>query len=101
MRNRSVIVDLFQGQQKSSLKCLKCGLQSHRFEPFMYLSVPLQDCQEPKQFLEDCIREYCSEEKMVGDERWKCPQCRSPQESVKKIDLWSLPNILIIHLKRF
>lgn len=32
---------------------------------------------------------------------WLCPACRRPQQGVKKISLWSLPNILVIHLKRF
>lgn len=32
---------------------------------------------------------------------WFCPKCKKLRESTKKIDLWKLPNILIIHLKRF
>jgi ubiquitin C-terminal hydrolase len=30
-----------------------------------------------------------------------CPQCKTHQRAFKKLDLWSLPQILIIHLKRF
>jgi ubiquitin carboxyl-terminal hydrolase 4/11/15 len=41
MRNRSVIVDLFQGQLKSTLKCPDCQRISIKFDPFMYLSVPI------------------------------------------------------------
>jgi ubiquitin carboxyl-terminal hydrolase 6/32 len=40
-RNRSVIVDLFQGQLKSTVKCPDCGKISITFDPFMYLSLPL------------------------------------------------------------
>eukprot|EP00854_Cymbomonas_tetramitiformis_P020716 gene20716-24826_t len=40
-RNNSVIVDLFQGQYKSTLVCPSCGKQSVTFDPFMYLSLPL------------------------------------------------------------
>eukprot|EP00468_Gymnochlora_sp_CCMP2014_P010982 CAMPEP_0167756520 /NCGR_PEP_ID=MMETSP0110_2-20121227/9429_1 /TAXON_ID=629695 /ORGANISM="Gymnochlora sp., Strain CCMP2014" /LENGTH=1205 /DNA_ID=CAMNT_0007642635 /DNA_START=52 /DNA_END=3669 /DNA_ORIENTATION=+ len=42
LRNRSVIVDLFMGQLKSTVVCPndKCRNVSVTFDPFMYLSVP-------------------------------------------------------------
>ncbi|AEE82901.1 ubiquitin-specific protease 10 [Arabidopsis thaliana] len=40
-RNDSVIVDVCQGQYKSTLVCPACGKISITFDPFMYLSVPL------------------------------------------------------------
>ncbi|XP_065350294.1 uncharacterized protein LOC135946144 [Cloeon dipterum] len=39
--NKSVIVDSFQGQFKSTVICNVCRHVSVTFEPFMYLSVPL------------------------------------------------------------
>ncbi|CDQ98973.1 unnamed protein product [Oncorhynchus mykiss] len=30
-----------------------------------------------------------------------CPICKKHQLATKKLDLWSLPEVLIIHLKRF
>lgn len=30
-----------------------------------------------------------------------CPMCKKHQFATKKLDLWSLPEVLIIHLKRF
>ncbi|PPQ64778.1 hypothetical protein CVT24_007864 [Panaeolus cyanescens] len=41
MRNDSVIVDLFQGQYKSTLVCPECSKISITFDPFMYLTLPL------------------------------------------------------------
>ncbi|KAJ8598430.1 hypothetical protein CTAYLR_007661 [Chrysophaeum taylorii] len=41
LRNRSVIVDLFQGQLMSERRCTTCDKRSLKFETFMYLSVPL------------------------------------------------------------
>ena len=32
---------------------------------------------------------------------WYCPNCEVPVEAVRKCTLWKLPEILIIHLKRF
>lgn len=40
-RNDSVIVDVCQGQYKSTLVCPVCNKVSVTFDPFMYLSLPL------------------------------------------------------------
>ncbi|KAF3610754.1 hypothetical protein DY000_02048760 [Brassica cretica] len=40
-RNDSVIVDVCQGQYKSTLVCPDCGKFSITFDPFMYLTLPL------------------------------------------------------------
>ena len=44
-RNDSVIVDHFQGMYKSTLVCPSCQHCSVKFDPFMYLSVPLPEPQ--------------------------------------------------------
>ncbi|CAG7722265.1 unnamed protein product [Allacma fusca] len=41
LRNKSIIVDLFHGQLKSSVRCKECNQESVRFDPFNYLSLPL------------------------------------------------------------
>ncbi|WFD20311.1 ubiquitinyl hydrolase 1 [Malassezia caprae] len=40
-RNDSVIVDLFQGQYRSTLVCPECAKVSIKFDPFMYLTLPI------------------------------------------------------------
>lgn len=40
-RNDSIIVDLFQGQFKSTVNCPQCDKVSITFDPFMYLTLPL------------------------------------------------------------
>ncbi|KAJ9099187.1 hypothetical protein QFC21_004067 [Naganishia friedmannii] len=40
-RNDSAIVDLFQGQLKSTLICPDCNKKSITLDPFMYLTVPI------------------------------------------------------------
>lgn len=42
-RNRSIIVDLFHGQLKSTLRCCTCGFTSVTFDPFSFLSLPLPE----------------------------------------------------------
>lgn len=41
LRNDSIVVDLFQGQYKSTVICPECHKVSINFDPFLYLSVPL------------------------------------------------------------
>eukprot|EP00299_Pterocystis_sp_00344_P011721 c5515_g1_i1.p1 GENE.c5515_g1_i1~~c5515_g1_i1.p1 ORF type:complete len:902 (+),score=242.29 c5515_g1_i1:293-2707(+) len=42
-RNQSVVMDIFQGQFKSTVRCPipECGKVSVTFDPFMYVSVPV------------------------------------------------------------
>ena len=49
----------------------------------------------------DCLKLYTGEEKLGADNAWYCPKCEKPQEATKKMDIWNLPKVLIIHLKRF
>ncbi len=32
---------------------------------------------------------------------WYCPRCKKHVRATKKLDIWSLPEILVVHLKRF
>ncbi|XP_037285873.1 uncharacterized protein LOC119178743 isoform X2 [Rhipicephalus microplus] len=45
-RNRSVVVDTFQGQFRSTVVCSECGHVSVTYEPFMYLPLPLPHAME-------------------------------------------------------
>jgi len=51
--------------------------------------------------LSECLKLYTSQEKLGADDAWYCPNCEKHQQATKKFDLWSLPEVLIIHLKRF
>ncbi|CAG0921929.1 unnamed protein product [Notodromas monacha] len=51
--------------------------------------------------LKDCFRLFTTTETLRGDNAWYCPKCKVHQEATKKIDIWSLPDILIVQLKRF
>ncbi|XP_057333182.1 ubiquitin carboxyl-terminal hydrolase 31-like [Microplitis mediator] len=51
--------------------------------------------------LEECFDLYTREEILGAEDAWHCPSCNKKQEVVKKLGLWSLPDILVIHLKRF
>ncbi|XP_036197489.1 ubiquitin carboxyl-terminal hydrolase 43 isoform X6 [Myotis myotis] len=51
--------------------------------------------------LDECFQFYTKEEQLAQDDAWKCPHCQALQQGVVKLSLWTLPDILIVHLKRF
>jgi len=99
-RDRSFLADLFQGQLRSSVTCTRCNLQQRRFEPFFSLSVPVAKGGGTSHVSES-LKAYLEEETLRGGERWMCPRCSKKVDALKKIDLWKLPAVLVLHLKRF
>uniref|UniRef100_A0A4W6FJH8 Ubiquitin carboxyl-terminal hydrolase 15 n=1 Tax=Lates calcarifer TaxID=8187 RepID=A0A4W6FJH8_LATCA len=51
--------------------------------------------------LKDCIELFTTKEKLGAEDPWYCPNCKQHQQATKKLDLWSLPPVLVVHLKRF
>ena len=51
--------------------------------------------------LRDCLEEFTKEEQLGEDDLWYCPSCKKHQQATKRFDLWKLPEILVVHLKRF
>ncbi|XP_056673493.1 ubiquitin carboxyl-terminal hydrolase 43 isoform X2 [Monodelphis domestica] len=56
---------------------------------------------QPSCTLNECFQLYTKEEQLAPDDAWKCPHCKILQQGMVKLSLWTLPDILIIHLKRF
>ncbi|XP_065576578.1 ubiquitin carboxyl-terminal hydrolase 15-like [Artemia franciscana] len=52
-------------------------------------------------YLKECLELYTTVEKLGADDAWYCPQCKEHQQATKKFDIWSLPDVLVIQLKRF
>nr|XP_029727906.1 ubiquitin carboxyl-terminal hydrolase 32 isoform X3 [Aedes albopictus] len=49
--------------------------------------------------LDHCLRAFTSEEKL---EQWyHCSHCKQKKPATKKLQIWKLPPVLIVHLKRF
>lgn len=51
--------------------------------------------------LYDCLEEFTKEEQLGEDDLWYCPRCKKHQQATKKFDVWTVPDILVVHLKRF
>ncbi|EKM50435.1 uncharacterized protein PHACADRAFT_129620 [Phanerochaete carnosa HHB-10118-sp] len=51
--------------------------------------------------LQDCLDEFTKKEQLGEDDLWYCPRCKKHQQATKSFDLWSVPDVLVVHLKRF
>ncbi|XP_061923312.1 ubiquitin carboxyl-terminal hydrolase 32 [Entelurus aequoreus] len=58
-------------------------------------------CQAEPISLQSCLKAFTSEEELGEDELYFCSKCKNHRLATKKLDLWRLPPILIVHLKRF
>ena len=51
--------------------------------------------------LQECFDLYTKAETLGQGNAWFCAACNRKQEVVKRMGLWSVPDVLVIHLKRF
>jgi len=51
--------------------------------------------------LDDCFSNFTRPEHLDEENKWYCSNCKEHVRAMKTMELWRLPNILIVHLKRF
>lgn len=51
--------------------------------------------------LDKCLNYFAKSEILSEDDLWYCPNCKDHRQATKKLEIWSVPDILTIHLKRF
>ena len=49
----------------------------------------------------DCLRTFTEQEVLDGENCWKCPKCKKYRRASKRLSIFRLPKILVVHLKRF
>jgi ubiquitin carboxyl-terminal hydrolase 9/13 len=89
--------DLFEGTLTSETRCLTCENVSQRDEPFLDLSVDL----EQHTSVTSCLRRFSEEEMLCERNKFHCDNCGGLQEAEKRMKIKRLPKILALHLKRF
>ena len=51
--------------------------------------------------LEDCLQLFEEMEQLGPEDPWHCPKCKDLRQAFKKFEIWQLPDVMVIHLKRF
>ena len=89
-----IINDVFCGRTCSQVICDSCGHVSNRFEDFYDLTLEVKNISNLNESLE----------KMVTPEKiddFNCENCKNKVTITKRTTLATLPNVLIVHLRRF
>ncbi|KAJ1629656.1 hypothetical protein T492DRAFT_614043 [Pavlovales sp. CCMP2436] len=97
----SMLIDLFCGQLRSTVECTRCGRASSCFDPFQDLSLQLPPRPRTAAHAERKQRAFCREEVLDDEERYFCSACAEYVRATKRLAVWRLPPILMVHLKRF
>lgn len=99
----SIVTALFGGTLQSEVRCLACGTDSKKFDPFLDLSLELPETvrQDATVLLSDCLASFVQVEELADTERYFCSSCKCKQKSTKQFWIRRLPNVLCLHLKRF
>ncbi|KAJ4294107.1 hypothetical protein N0V90_007797 [Kalmusia sp. IMI 367209] len=51
--------------------------------------------------LEECFAETSKSEVLSEDNAWYCNRCKELRRASKTLEIWTAPDILVVHLKRF
>lgn len=99
-----LVKELFSGTLRSDLLCGACGHRSSKYEPFLDLSLCISNGKEQTNANEDvtlntCLQNFTSVEELSG--HVFCDNCCRPQPTRKQLRIAVLPEILILHIKRF
>ncbi|CAK1542254.1 unnamed protein product [Leptosia nina] len=99
----SIVTAVFGGTLQSEVRCLACGTESKKFDPFLDLSLELPEIgrHEGPVSLTDCLESFVQVEELADTERYFCSSCKCKQKSTKQFWIRRLPNVLCLHLKRF
>jgi ubiquitin C-terminal hydrolase len=111
--NYSEVLNMFYGIHVSTLTSVgvdvsesksKYEYLSIRPEPFMVISLPIPDKKASNQehiTLMDCFDLNCEKELMEGNNAWFNESLGKKQDVYKRLVYWSLPDIMVIDIKRF
>jgi ubiquitin C-terminal hydrolase len=95
--NYSFFIETFNGSTISHIKCNQCNEEDTVFEPFNTLSLDLNELSGSDNLI-NCLNNYFNSSDNI--DTWNCEKCKN-KGCTKHTGLWTVPNYLIIHLKRF
>ncbi|RLN89116.1 hypothetical protein BBJ28_00015634 [Nothophytophthora sp. Chile5] len=111
----------FSGVLRSELACADCGSASYKFDPFLDVSLSLDDGKRhggkskrhekkedkgqiasaaPVLTLEALLRQFTAEEELHGVNQVYCLRCAKYRNNLKRLRLHTLPNVLVFHIRR-
>ena len=96
-RSTTVVGQLFSGYLQSQITCSSCGSVSRTFDPYMDISLEIQESQS----VVDCLRRFTHADTLQGQNAYKCSKCQKRVTAKKQMLVHRCPPLLTIQLKRF
>ncbi|GBG29919.1 Ubiquitin carboxyl-terminal hydrolase 34 [Hondaea fermentalgiana] len=94
----NVLRELFGGVLCNQILCKEgCSHRSEREENFMVCQLEVKG----KQSILESLDLYVEGEMLEGDNKYLCGECNEKRDAQKRAFFASLPNVFMIHLKRF
>ncbi|XP_053676128.1 ubiquitin carboxyl-terminal hydrolase 3-like [Anopheles nili] len=119
----SIVTNVFGGVLQSEVRCLICGMESKKHDPFLDLSLDIPEKFYSKDHsadssstgtdgvngagatsvchISDCLSSFTEVEELAETELYYCNSCKCKQKSTKRFWIRRLPNVLCLHIKRF
>lgn len=96
----SIVRELFTGLTLTETKCTTCMNTSLSYEPFISLQLAIPLSRDTVD-LNDCLKEHTNTRIMAGNNKYQCLVCKDLKDAQQKVSLFIVPEIMIIHLKRY
>ncbi len=97
-RAHRFLKEIFGGTLSNQLICKDgCTHTRERKEPFYSISVEIKN----KPNLYKSLELYVEGEMLEGENAYFCEECNAKRPTLKRAVLHELPNVLVVHLKRF
>lgn len=71
-------------------KCSGFQVDADRFKQYFGDSIKDSAC------LDDCLKLFTKEEVLDKDNEWYCGRCKAHKQATKKMQLYSVPDVLIL-----
>ncbi|XP_073110671.1 ubiquitin C-terminal hydrolase 15 isoform X2 [Elaeis guineensis] len=98
LQETTLVQQIFGGRLKSKVKCMRCHVESERYENIMDLTLEIHGWVES---LEDALTQFTAPEDLDGENMYRCGRCSAYVKARKQLSIHEVPNILTIVLKRF
>lgn len=98
----------FSGVLRSELECADCGTTSHKFDPFLDISLSLDGVvgsdTSPSSSgilsLDRLLQKFTADEELKDVNQVYCPRCSKYRTAIKRLSIRTLPNVLAFHIRR-
>lgn len=94
---KNVIEEQFSGEYTYITCCSQCGGKSKTPSKFYELDLNIRGTKT----LHESLKDFLHEEKLEGDNKYMCSQCKTKQNAIRIIQLQKLPPVLNLQLLRF